>query len=174
MPKAGRLVVTVSPVEARLIAAWLPTLPPPLWGVPLSNTVTLANGIRLELVNTFAAVANRKRRACRHVPVGIELDREDVQWFAAKVSGGMMFRGSRAFLPPEVQKFCAGCLSALRKKRGRRRLYGATLRQASSRSHLDQRHRKRLRARERSEDSDLEFWRDLRGLGSATFRSDQG
>jgi len=128
----------------------------------------------LELVNTFAAVANRKRRASRHVAVGVELDREDVQWFAAKVSGGMMFGGLKAFLPPAVRKFCMECLSSLQKKRGRQRLHGGALRQTSSRLHLDLRHRKRLRARERLESANREFWKNWHGLGSATFRSDEG
>lgn len=165
MPRAGMVVVGISPVDARLIATWLRALPPALWSGPRINAPTLSNGVRTELVERFEAIGRRKRAKGQLADVEIELDRQDAIWFAAKVSGGMMFGGYRGHLPGYARAFCDDCRVALLKKKGRRRLHGAALAESAERTHLDDRHRKRLRARERSEQTDAEFWASWRGLG---------
>lgn len=172
MPKAGKVVVEVSPVDARLIASWMRSLPQPLWSIPRSNSLLLSNGVRADLVERFDAIANRKRQDSRLSWVAIELDREDAQFFASQISSGMFFRGMGAALPSHVRSFCGRCLVALRKRRGRTRLYGEALKQTGAREHLDLRHRKRLRARERAEAASQEFWHDYSGLGAELFRRD--
>lgn len=171
MPKAGKLVVGVSPADARAVASWLRILPPSLWGVRNSNAPILPNGIRQELVDKFDAIADRKRRSGSVSIVNVEIDREDAEWLAAKVRGGMMFGGFRLPLPTGVRAVCIGCSVALRKKRGRRRLYGEILRKRG-RQQLDARHLKRLRARERVEDADKRFWASWEGVGSALFKDE--
>ncbi|MEH3159829.1 MAG: hypothetical protein PGN08_13405 [Sphingomonas taxi] len=132
----------------------------------------MANGIRVDLVTMFEAIARRKRKANGMHRVGVELDREDAQWFAAKVGGGMMFGGGKARLPAPAHVFCACCAATLRKKRGRRQLHGNALKLTRAREHLDLRHRKRLRARERVEQANRDFWADRQGLGAAFFGTD--
>lgn len=173
MPKAGRVVVEVSPTDARLIASWMRSLPRPLWDVPRSNSSILSNGVRTDLVERFDAIANRKRQDNRLVAVAVEIDREDAQFFATKVANGMFFGGIKATLPPYVRTFCARCLASLRKRRGRQRLYGEALKQSGAREHLDLRHRKRLRAREREEHTDQEFWSNRTGLATEFFGPDR-
>lgn len=169
MPKAGRVVVEVSPTDARLIASWMRSLPKPLWDVPRSNSPILSNGVRTDIVERFDAIANRKRQDSRSVTICIEIDREDAQFFAAKVAHGMFFGGMKATLPSYVRSFCLRCLASLRKRKGRQRLYGEALKQTGTREHLDLRHRKRLKARERQERTDQEFWFNRTGLAAEFF-----
>lgn len=169
MPRAGKVVVEVSPTDARLIASWMRNLPKPLWDIPRLNSPILANGVRADLVERFDAIATRKRQDSRLVAVGIEIDREDAQFFAAKVANGMFFGGINVTLPSYVRSFCLRCLASLRKRKGRQRLYGAALKQTGTREHLDLRHRKRLRAREREERTDQEFWFNRTGLAAEFF-----
>jgi hypothetical protein len=173
MPKAGKVLVTISPFDARLISSWLRVTPTPLWGVPQSNALILSNGVRTDLLNKLDAIANRKRQAAALTGVGVELDRQDAEWFAAKVSGGMMFSAGKSMLPIHVRLFCLGCLAALRKRRGRPQLHGHALRATTGRAHLDPRHRKRLKARERIEQATRQLWPDRKGLGAAIFSADE-
>lgn len=152
MTAIGTIAILVSPFEARLIARWLRTEPPPLLGLLRLNVPTLPNGNRIDLVERLEAVAARKRSTGPFQQVEIRLDRDDAAWFASKVASGLFGGAWRHRLPPLVQLFCRRCSGALKAKVGRKTLRGERLRKEAGRVALDQRHRKRLQARIRSEE----------------------
>ncbi|WP_131819243.1 hypothetical protein [Sphingomonas jatrophae] len=127
---------------------------------------SLPNGVRLELVEQFEAIANRKRKTGQFTPVEIVLFREDAEWFAAKVSGGMFGGGSRRFLPATVRTFCERCALAKSKKRGVKRWHGRDLANAidAQADANDPRFLKRLRKRQRDERAAQEFFAEFRAL----------
>jgi len=119
MPKAGTVTVSVRPVDVRVVAKWLQSLPPPLWGVPLSNVPLLSNGVRVSMYQQVQSFAERKRKAGNFGNASIELSREDARWLAAKVQGGMFGTSNQKFLPAEVIIICRACAVALAKRSGR-------------------------------------------------------
>jgi hypothetical protein len=162
MPKAGTVAVSIRPVDAGAVARWLQSLPPPLWGVALSNVPLLSNGVRVSMFDQLQSFADRKRKGGGFGAASIGLLREDAEWLAAKVQRGMFGTSHQKFLPAQVVTVCRACAAALAKRSGRPkyRLQGldaAIVRQnrnVSDPCHpVDPRWMKRLRQRKKRDEA---------------------
>lgn len=162
MPKAGTVTVSIRPIDARAVARWLQSLPPPLWGVLLLNVPLLSNGVRVSMFDQFQSFAERKRKGGGFGPASIELLREDAEWLAAKVQRGMFGTSNQKFLPAQVVTVCCACAATLAKRAGRPKFGSDGLASAISyqknnilQSHdpIDPRWMKRLKKRKRQDDA---------------------
>jgi hypothetical protein len=166
MPKAETVSVKIAPIEARMVAEWLRSLPSPLFDGPRLNVRTLPNGVRESFVEQLEGFAKRKRRSGAFLAAGIELSRLDAQFLAAKAQPGMFGTARQRQIPAVVHALCRQCLAALNKKRGAPKQRAAALENAISRQGrnttdpvrpVDPRWLKRLKKRQR-EDTEMAEW----------------
>jgi len=157
MPAQGIVVVNVTPLSARMIAWWLRSYVKPTEYEGLLAPYLFAHTDHHDvgsIAAKFEKVIGRKRRGGLFKEIAVQLSREDAEWFAGRVRERRGFFGRRITapsLPVDVQLLCYRCLEATSKRRGRRRLSRDRLQTALNRKHLDERHRKRLRKRQREE-----------------------
>lgn len=157
MPAGGIVVVEVSPFQARSILWWLEGVEREQRTTPMGLLAEALLALRDQhdigtLAAKFRKVVDRKRARGPFRAVEVQLARADAVWLASKVRRpGMFGRPIRSYIPADVQLLGWQCAEAVSKKRGRKRLERDRLASTLGRAHLDERHRKRLRRRQREE-----------------------
>lgn len=173
MPAPGIVTVEVSPWHANAVVRWLGSVvrdqrrkdDRPL-GVTAGALWPYRDPHNVQvLAAKFRKVANRKRAAGPFKQVDVQITRCDASWLAQKVQRRGMFGGGfQPHLPPEVRMLANLCAQANGKTRGRRKLERGQLASALNRQHIDERHRKRLRRRQREEDAVRESAANHKGI----------
>ena len=156
MPAGGVVTVEVSPFQAHSIVWWLEGVEREQHSTRLGLLAEVLSKLCdqhdvASLIAKFRKVIQRKRAGGPFKRVTVQLSRLDATWLANKgARRGMLGRAVRP-LPLEVQLLAHNCLQAVNKKRGRKKLEREQLGSSLARQHLDERHRKRLRRRQREE-----------------------
>ncbi len=173
MPAQGIVTVEVSPWQANAIVRWLESVEQDQRRKDAAPLGIIAEAIWPHrdqhdvraLAAKFRKVANRKRSAGPFKQVDVQISRGDAAWLAKKVQRRGMFGGGvQPYLPSEVRMLANLCSLAGGKTRGRKKLEKDQLASALVRQHIDERHRKRLRRRQREEAAARESAANYKGV----------
>lgn len=150
MTAPGTIAVAVSPRSAMLISRWIETQSAGAVHRDLAGSFIPADEYDLAPLIRQLRKVGQRRYAVYRASVTIRLVRDDAAWLARQSQASIFLAYQRAQLPPAVWRLASACRAALSAKKGRSRLSGSGLLARTSVA-MDDRHRKRLLARERQE-----------------------
>ncbi len=142
MARAGHVLAKLTPLQAERSLIWL------MCKLEQGSLCVDHNQNQwLRITSKLRSIANRKRSSDVDHKIEVTLRREDASWLVERAWEARLAND----LPMYFDALSIGCGASLHQRRGRPSLRGRTLDQALLR-HGDERHHKRLAARQRKEE----------------------